>query len=387
MGYFYSPIAGGASFWEESGDDLLSTVDGKVLLLDDTATTTETVAVLTPTTANCGLVIAPTGTGAIMADIPDGAATGGSARGNYAVDLQQDRTYNYEVASANNSVIGGGAGNRAYSTHTGVLGGLNNSVGGNYSIIAGGTSNLTLGWGSFIGGGSGNKVQTSAYASAIAAGYNNEILSGAQYSIIAAGHTNKIFGDSDYSFIGGGRLNEAFAEYNTVAGGYNNAIAGSASDYATISGGQNNDINQCAYGVIAGGTGNDMNNSNSSTISGGTSNFIITSSGCTIAGGTSHNIASGSTNSTISGGSQNDSTAVAGTVVGGLYGLTYLNGQVSNAYGRFSVTGDSQTSRISLRKEITGTTISELFLDGLSIQAVLPSNKTWNANIQLKQGR
>jgi hypothetical protein len=52
-------------------------------------------------TTNASLVIAPNGSGALIADIPDGLVSGGNARGAYAVDLQSLRTGANQVASGN----------------------------------------------------------------------------------------------------------------------------------------------------------------------------------------------------------------------------------------------------------------------------------------------
>jgi hypothetical protein len=77
----------------------------------DSSVTTQTSSVIQATTTNANLVIAPNGTGALVASIPDGTATGGNARGNNAVDLQISRGTAAQVASQNFSVITGGQNN------------------------------------------------------------------------------------------------------------------------------------------------------------------------------------------------------------------------------------------------------------------------------------
>jgi hypothetical protein len=53
-------------------------------------------------------VVTPRGTGSfILGPMPDGTATGGNARGNYAVDLQMQRTSATQVASGPNSLAAG----------------------------------------------------------------------------------------------------------------------------------------------------------------------------------------------------------------------------------------------------------------------------------------
>ncbi len=52
----------------------------------DPTATTQAVAVIESLTTNAGIVLKPNGTGAIMAQGPDGTATGGNARGTNAVE-------------------------------------------------------------------------------------------------------------------------------------------------------------------------------------------------------------------------------------------------------------------------------------------------------------
>lgn len=57
--------------------------------------------------ANIDFVIAPKGTGAIVAQVPDGTVAGGNKRGAGAVDLQTTRTAATQVASGPNSFAAG----------------------------------------------------------------------------------------------------------------------------------------------------------------------------------------------------------------------------------------------------------------------------------------
>jgi hypothetical protein len=58
------------------------------------------------TATNSDLVLTPKGTGAfILGPKPNGAASGGNARGTYAVDLQTQRTAATQVASGSNSAL------------------------------------------------------------------------------------------------------------------------------------------------------------------------------------------------------------------------------------------------------------------------------------------
>lgn len=51
--------------------------------------------------------------------------------------------------------------------------------------------------------------------------------------------------------------------------------------------------------------------------------------------------------------------------------------QIAHSSGRFASDGDAQSSEFVIRREITGQAETELFLDGSSLQMILPSNKVW----------
>ena len=87
---------------------------------------------------NADAVVQPKGTGALLAQLPDGAVAGGNKRGANAVDLQTSRTNSAQVASGINSFIGAG---------------LNNTVTGAYSAIVGGNQNTASGAAAFIASG------------------------------------------------------------------------------------------------------------------------------------------------------------------------------------------------------------------------------------------
>jgi hypothetical protein len=125
------------------------------------------------TTSDIDLAIVPKGTGSLLVRVPDGAATGGNARGQYAADLQMTRSSASQVASGNNSVVsggtdnaatstasvvGGGSANTASSSNAGVLGGQNNTASGQYSSILGGNANTASGSRSSIIGGDSAKA-------------------------------------------------------------------------------------------------------------------------------------------------------------------------------------------------------------------------------------
>jgi len=134
------------------------------------------------------VVISPKGTGAFLAQQPDGLVSGGDNRGKYAIDWQRNREVSDQVASGDFSLLIGGMGNKASGLNAAVVGGgcsffnvpLNtwvikgntasgtssfigggilNTATGNHSFIAGGSSNTASGGGSLVGGGN-NSAQS-----------------------------------------------------------------------------------------------------------------------------------------------------------------------------------------------------------------------------------
>lgn len=94
------------------------------------------------TDTNVGIALITKGTGAIMADIPDSAASGGNARGTRAVDLQMDRAAAASVASGANAFAAGN--NNTASGQASVTLGQNN--------IASATGSVAFGSGNTISG-------------------------------------------------------------------------------------------------------------------------------------------------------------------------------------------------------------------------------------------
>jgi len=74
------------------------------------------------TNTNVPFVFAPAGIGYIATALADGTATNGNQRGQYAVDLQQSRAANTQVASGAYAVVPGGAGNTAGGSYSFAVG-------------------------------------------------------------------------------------------------------------------------------------------------------------------------------------------------------------------------------------------------------------------------
>jgi hypothetical protein len=192
----------------------------------DSLVTTESCSVIAASTTNANLVIAPNGTGALVASIPDGTATGGNARGTNAVDLQQSRAGAFQVASSNYSFVGGGQNNSTNS-------------GDHYQVVVGGLSNSINASGhSFIGGGQSNSIATG---------------SGSGWSVVTGGRGN--VSSSQYATVSGGQSNTASTNtHATVVGGQSNTSSGKYS----VSGGFSNVAS--SEGAVAFGYDNDANN-------------------------------------------------------------------------------------------------------------------------------
>jgi hypothetical protein len=127
--------------------------------------------VATNAATNVDAVLTPKGTGALLAQIPDNASTGGNKRGVNAVDLQTIRTAAGQVASGQKAVIAGGYSNTASGDYSTVAGGNTNIASNGYSAIAGGDENTASAFFSAIGGGTLNTA-SGKYAN-VPGGQNN----------------------------------------------------------------------------------------------------------------------------------------------------------------------------------------------------------------------
>lgn len=189
---------------------------------------------------NVDAVISPKGTGSLLANLPDSAATGGNKRGTNAVDWQMIRSTNTMVASGSRSVIGGGSQNRASSQNSTVAGGLSNTASANYASIgggqsntaslqnttvAGGNSNTAGGTGATVGGGQSNTA--SGTNDVVAGGTGNTTASGNFGQAVLGGYSNQANGN--YAAVLGGLSNIASGTYSAVIGGQASEATGSNS--------------------------------------------------------------------------------------------------------------------------------------------------------------
>lgn len=403
-------------------------------------TGTQATSSWTPTGAatDINAAIRPKGTGAITAAIPDGTVTGGNARGIYAVDLQMVRNTAARVASGTYSAILSGTNNTASGDRSVVLGGNFNSS-SSFASIAGGESNnaygswcvalgdsnsangyggIALGRGNNLAGGGGGdrgsfaigfgnyctysegggalgKSNTANSFNAIAIGQSSTASANVSFAI---GNTCTASAVGSVSI---GNSNTVSGTYSNIAGGSGNTISGSG--YSTIAGGQNNSINQGSqsWQFIGGGSGNQVLNGYG-VVCGGVGNIAGSGGGFThgqafvgggegnraqqeyaaVVGGRNNNSVGG--DAFIGGGRDNRASGGYSSIVGGFQGTAFLYGQTSHASGQFSARGDAQAHELVWRAAVTGTAQTELFLDGASAAAILPStNAIWHGVIDV----
>jgi len=284
------------------------------------------------------------------------------------------------------NIIGGSVVNVNTSTSNPVVTGTN----ANYSVITGGYDNVASGLASIISGfhnytttatthgtisgGSIQKIEAGDY-NTIGGGQSNAITMG-DYCTIAGGgsHVINLPSGEDGSTISGGFDHTITARHATIGGGNQNTVSGVA---GTASGGRFNTASGTDSTVIGGNTntaGGDL-----SAVAGGNSNVITgtTNGGYSFIGaGLSNTIASSASSrfsaiaggrsnvinaeyASIFGGRDNSVTAEAGSATG--YGaVANVQGMYSRAGGYFATAGDAQASYVTMRRQTTDATPTEL---------------------------
>jgi hypothetical protein len=391
----------------------------RVGITSDSSVTTQTSSVIQATTTNANLVIAPNGTGALIASIPDGTPTGGgNARGQYAVDLKPGgRTAQTQVASGDYSAVIGGNVSTASGAYS--LAGGSATASGTNAVALGGSC-FASGSGSVaIGGEQGGGLgATASGRAAVAFGLANAAT--AEFSNSLGGLSNNA--TSAFSVVSGGQSNTASTgTHATVIGGQGNTSSGqysisggfsnTASGLNSIALGSNNIVTNSSVKIGFSNTGSNASAfafgfSNSNTGTEDTYNFGLGNS-CShfttmaigfynsvgrnnsIAIGTSNTV-SGSSYSTILGGQSN--LASGGiedkyiTIVGGLQCLGYQYGSINSASGRFSTTGDAQQSTLTARRQaaLNSAATTVLSLDGTgTTNLIIPNgnNRLWAVKV------
>jgi len=312
--------------------------------------------------ATVNAAIVPKGGGALIASIPNGTATGGNARGSYAVDLQMVRNAATQVASGTYSVI---------------VGGINNTATNDHCFIGAGWANSTTGARGVIGGGEGNSAATAVYQT-IAGGAGNSINGNGSRGFIGGGGSNSV--TQTYATVVGGQSNTASGQHSFVGGGQSNTASGehafigsgnqnSASTRSAVGGGQQNSASP-ELAFIGGGYLNSITGGNHYSFIGSGRQNQGRAQFTAIGGG--DNNYNGGYAGFLGGGAYNRVSASYATVPGGYRGNAELYGQVAHASGTFGRNGDAQAHELIWRRDVTGTAQTELFLDGASIASVIP---------------
>jgi len=187
---------------------------------------------------NADIALVAKGTGATLAQVPDGTIAGGNKRGTGATDWQKVRDSSTQVASGINATIAGGSFNTASGAANfapTVGGGERNSAGASYATVAGGTSNTASGLYSFVGSGASNTA--SSNYSFVGGGQNNTAQT-TPHATVCGGSGNTASGQ--LGFIGSGASNAASGSTATVCGGNTNTASATGS---TVCGGRQNTAN------------------------------------------------------------------------------------------------------------------------------------------------
>jgi hypothetical protein len=374
--------------------------------------------------SNGALYLQPAGTGALQAQATTSTATGGNARGSYAIDLQLQRGAAGQVASASNSTVVGGQNNSATGGLTAVVGGFNNTSSGNSAFVGGGQYNVASGTRGVVAGGDNNTA--AGFFNFIGSGFTNSgtanasvttqsgtmnattavTLSGSNANIKVGQYITgtSIAQDTYVAAISGTALTLSkvasgsststlsfFTPHGVVVGGGNNQATGS---YSFIGGGgdagtaANRNVASGDWSVVCGGTRNTASGIASFVGGGGTngsSTFPNTSSGLgssVVAG--FQNTSSGF-GSFIGGGYLNTANSQFSAIMGGQSGITRgvvgnhvfpaCNEPISNTQGI------TQAALLVLAVQTTDATATALRSNtsaaGTTNQVILPNNSAY----------
>ena len=196
---------------------------------------------------NADIALVAKGTGATLAQVPDGTIAGGDKRGQYATDWQKFRHIPAAIASGNYSTIGGGALNTCSGLYSTIAGGFGSAATNTYSFVGGGQSQTASGQNAAIVGGFGHAA-TSTY-SFVGGGQSNTAQTNT-HAAVCGGNSNTASGVG--SAVVGGISNFATVNYASVVCGSNNTAS---STYAFVGAGQRNTANGLASFIGGGGYG------------------------------------------------------------------------------------------------------------------------------------
>ncbi len=256
----------------------------------------------------------------------------------------------YQNLAGNESVVGGGASNRADGLRVVVAGGGLNVATNALAVVSGGALNFAGGYASVVAGGGGNDP-------VFGTGLTNRAFG--NWSVISGGRENRSLGES--ATVSGGERNEAIGKQATASGGVGNQSLG---DFTTVGGGA---FNQADFPAA--------------TVSGGQENAALNLQ-ATVGGGVG-NYALGA-KATIGGGANNLSTGPHATVPGGQQANPTQYGQLAHAAGMFMNPGDAQHSIYVLRALTdVAAPLASLTLDGGAARLKVEPNRSLTFDILL----
>lgn len=398
-------------------------------------------AALTPSpTGTDDIVLNQEGTvGALMRTIEDGSTVaGGDCRGDYAIDLQIQRSLFSQVAKGSKSVVINGdgnavtalgeestiilgSGNTVNAAKATILNGNLNTINGtaaaSYSMIGSGNSNTIdtdssppVNEYNMINNGSGNTILNSSH-SVINSGESNNITSGS-FAIISNGVDNGI-NNSDYASIGNASTsNIALGVHNTIANGVSNTITSSLytfiagnghtitdSQFSGIHGGDGNSLDTATYSAIVAGNNISITTSNHSVILSGQNISFTNNDYCVNLAGVDNSALAGR-DYTLAVADRGEVSANYATVWGAsaraLTPYSFAGGVrgISNNYAEFSYGASlptlippAQTSILyytgeaTLGPNINDSVIAALYLDGSSEEITNSDLYRWNVRI------
>jgi hypothetical protein len=291
------------------------------------------------TSVNADIVLQPKGTGAILAQLPDGTVQNGDKRGAQSVDFQMARWNATHVASGANSAIITGNGNSCAGARGAIVSGEGNAVG--------------TGVQGFIGNGFANTIGNNGSNAAIVCGQNSTV-NGAR-AIVGAGNQNQANGAN--SFVGAGTNNTAQADNSAIVSGSTISINAGSNNF--IGGGNSNTLSSGSNSAISGGQQNTIAASNA-TIGGGVNNVVSGIAG--FVGGGWGNVAT-APYSSVPGGWYNDALADYSSAIGMIARANAWNG-FAHGGSRFASPGEVQYERVIFSRQTTTGAASEMFLDG-----------------------
>lgn len=302
---------------------------------------------------------------------------------------------NYLDPTASWSVISGGGGTGSSSRFIEGSGATNrNEIGANASYVAGTAGVATIAGGydhrndqlaGTISGGGHNLLNYEGDHGTIAGGSHNSVVGASSYVVISGGTLNVIGEDGIASLttISGGRENKIkTGTIHSISGGRENTIEGGGGR-SVIGGGFQNTIDSTSdQNVICGGGGNSITGATTNAVIAGGSSNATAATGSFIASGRNHSIESGGLYSFVCGDTNEVLASGAYSSSFGLNASAYIQGSLNFSSQSFlSVKGSCQGITLTLGRQTTDDTVTQLTLGGSSSVPIPSGNSAWSGVI------